>query len=76
MSAYGTGGIVILMTDWNNSTEATGDGGLMCSHNPTVHTLHTPIGHSEGSAKSDSNVLWWGAGWGVEGEHDGGGPKI
>lgn len=54
MSAYGTGGIVILMTDWNNSTEATGDGVLMCSDNPTVHTLHTPIGHSEGSAKSDS----------------------
>lgn len=42
------------MTNLNNSTEATGDGGLMCSDNPTVHTLHTPIGHSEGSAKSDS----------------------
>ena len=54
MSAYGTGGIVILMTDWNNSMKATGDGGLMCSDNPTVHTLHRPIGHSEGSAKSDS----------------------
>lgn len=48
MSAYGAVCIVvivILMTDSNNGIE-TWEMDLMCADNPTVHTLHTSIGHS------------------------------
>lgn len=64
------------MTDWNNSTEATGDGGLMCSDNPTVHTLHThqlvTVRGLQNQIANHARVHWVG----LEGEHDGGGPKI